>query len=412
MRQAWEMRDASTVIRLVRWNTDLSQTALARMTGLGQSTISEIISGKVDLKHQGRINKVFEGFGGHQKYGAQTPPTPVTSPPHTRSFSVEGQLRPTDTSRSLWQQVSQVSETEAVHILRRVDRQTTGANLYTLVMRYLTSRVGPALLSEDGGPRTFIAAAGLTEMAGWMAHDTGRDHLATRHFQRALNLAHAGENTTLAAQIWASRAHLALHRADTEAALIASEQAWRHLDGGEDTALRGRVLAMLTRAHAAQGDAGAARTFLSQAEHLLSVPVLQPRSEWTSPSDFASLASEAARGLQDLKDHTGAVEHARHVLRLRSPERVRARSLASLTLARALIGQERIEEAASVVGQVAGSEAVKGSVVAATHLRAVMEKLGPYRKVPVVATVLQQVEESLVGVVRRRPAVERGEHER
>src|SRR5699024_3804928 len=162
--------------------------------------------------------------------------------------------------------------------------------------------------------------------------------------------------TASAAQLGASRAPVALHRADTEAALVASEQAWRHLDGGDDTALRGRLLAMLTRAHAAQGDAGAARTFLSQAEHLLSVPVLQPRSEWTRHSDFASLASEAARGLQDLKDHTGAVEHARHVLRLRSPERVRARFLASLTLARALIGQERIEEAASVAGQVAGSE--------------------------------------------------------
>ena len=285
-------------------------------------------------------------------------------------------------------------------------------NLYTLVMRYLTSRVGPALLSEDGGPRTFIAAAGLTEMAGWMAHDTGHDQLAARHFQRALNLAQAAGDTTLAAQIWASRAHLALHRADTETALIASEQAWRNLDGGEDTALRGRVLAMLTRAHAARGDADTARTFLFQAEHLLSVPVSQPRSEWTSPFDFASLAGEAARGLHDLKDHTGAAEHARHVLRLRPPERVRARSLASLTLVQALIGQEQTEEAASVVGQVAGSEAVKGSVVVATHLRAVMGKLGPHRKAPAVATVLQQAEESLAEVVRGRPAVEWGEHER
>src|SRR5699024_6911840 len=175
--------------------------------------------------------------------------------------------------------------------------------------------------------------------------------------------------------------------------------------------LRGRVLAMLTRAHAVRGDAGTARAFLFQSEHLLSVPALQPRSEWTSPFDFASLAGEAARGLHDLRDHTGAAEHARHVLRLRSPERVRARSLASLTLAQALIGQEQKEEAASVVGQIAGSEAVKGSVVVATQLRAVMGRLEPYRKVPTVATVLQQAEESLAEAVRERPVVEWGEHE-
>jgi len=52
------------------------------------------------------------------------------------------------------------------------------------------------------------------------------------------------------------------------------------------------------------------------------------------------------------------------------------------------------------------------SVVVATQLRAVMGKLGPHRKAPAVATVLQQAEKSLAEAVRERPVVEWGEHER
>jgi uncharacterized protein YfiM (DUF2279 family) len=410
MQQAWEKRDASAVIRLVRWNTDLSQTALARITGLVQSTVFDIISGKTDLKHQGRIDSVLDGFWPHRQPGAPIPATRAPSSAPTNS-SVVSTASVAGSSENLWQQVAQLSEPEAAHILRRADRQATDTNLYGLVMRYLTSRVGPALVAEESGSATFIAAAGLTEMAGWMAHDSGHDDLAARHFQRALNLARAGEDTTLTAQIWASRAHLALYRVDTEAALIAAEQAWRHLDGREDTALRGRVLAMLTRAHAARGDAVIARRFLAQAEHLLSVPT-SPRSQWTSPFDLASLASEAARGLHDLKDHAAAADHARHVLCLRSPERARARALASLTLARALLSQGQVEEAASVAGQIAASEAVKGSAVAEAHLRTVARELGPYRRIPEVATVLLDVDENRARAARPRPAVEGVHHER
>lgn len=140
MRQVWETRDASTVIRLVRWNTDLSQTALARMTGLGQSTISEIISGKVELKHQGRINKVFEGFGVHQRLGVSTLAKHQLS---RCSISTVEKLRPTDITKNLWRQVSQVSETEAVHILRREHRREP-LHLGD-ALPHLTSRPRPAV---------------------------------------------------------------------------------------------------------------------------------------------------------------------------------------------------------------------------------------------------------------------------
>lgn len=65
---------------------------------------------------------------------------------------------------------------------------------------YLRTELGPRLL--DGMPSEedriiFTAAAALTEMAGWMAHDAGRDEAARRHFVRALDLVKVGGTVSL-----------------------------------------------------------------------------------------------------------------------------------------------------------------------------------------------------------------------
>lgn len=388
-------RDARSVICFLRHQVEgLSQEALARMCGVAQSTIARAEAG-YGLTDRRKAIQALRGLGAPlETEGPYLPQPRTTSSAESPTLEADlGARAGVDGSAVLgflWRNAVEGTTADAVTAFRLADRRAGGGRLYALVMRYLSSRVGPALVSESGTPATFVAAAGLTEMAGWMAHDAGRDDVAANHFQRALNLARAGDASPLTAQIWASRAHLALHRDDTENALLAAEQAWRHLDGAEDTALRGRVLAMLTRAHAARKDATTARAFLRQGEHLLSVPVSPPASEWTSPFDLASLASEAARSMSDLGDHSAAAEHAYHALSLRSPERVRARVLASLTLARALIGQRKVEEAAGLVAEASTATTEAGSAVASARFQEVRAALASYCNVPAVATVLSQ----------------------
>lgn len=60
MKEAVAKQDATTVIRLVRWNTDLSHLALVKMTGLAQSTISDVVSGKLVLKKVDKITAALE----------------------------------------------------------------------------------------------------------------------------------------------------------------------------------------------------------------------------------------------------------------------------------------------------------------------------------------------------------------
>jgi transcriptional regulator with XRE-family HTH domain len=62
--------------------------------------------------------------------------------------------------------------------LRAADRQIGGGYLYATVASYLQHQVAPRLFGSSGDSderRVFVAAAALTEMAGWMAHDVGRD---------------------------------------------------------------------------------------------------------------------------------------------------------------------------------------------------------------------------------------------
>ncbi|MDI6099933.1 hypothetical protein QLQ12_15135 [Actinoplanes sp. NEAU-A12] len=96
--------------------------------------------------------------------------------------------------------------------MRRSDREIGGASLYEPVSSYLHRTVAPRVFGFAPGPEgrtTLAAAATLTDMAGWMAHESGQDSLAVRHFTMASAMAR-GSDRALAAHIFGSLAHLAL----------------------------------------------------------------------------------------------------------------------------------------------------------------------------------------------------------
>lgn len=94
---------------------------------------------------------------------------------------------------------------------RRADRQVGGGRLYPTVLQYLHAEIAPRLLDGpyDPGPALFAAAASITEIAGWMAHDGGQDRAARAHLGRAYRLATAAEYPALAGNVCASLSHLA-----------------------------------------------------------------------------------------------------------------------------------------------------------------------------------------------------------
>ncbi|MCA1604606.1 MAG: helix-turn-helix domain-containing protein, partial [Acidobacteria bacterium] len=102
----------------------------------------------------------------------------------------------------------------AMQSFRAADKRVGGGHLYATVVNYLHTELAPRLFGVSHGPdggQVFTSAAALTEMAGWMAHDAGRDAIAQQHFLRSLDLVKVGGDLQLEAHILASMSHLAHH---------------------------------------------------------------------------------------------------------------------------------------------------------------------------------------------------------
>jgi 8-oxo-dGTP pyrophosphatase MutT (NUDIX family)/transcriptional regulator with XRE-family HTH domain len=87
--------------------------------------------------------------------------------PEVDAHAVNSQLARTSPSTT---PVARRAGVESVlQAFRAADRQVGGGYLYGAAIRYLTCEVEPELGTST--PAAFAAAAALTEMAGWMAHD-------------------------------------------------------------------------------------------------------------------------------------------------------------------------------------------------------------------------------------------------
>ncbi|MDI5975666.1 hypothetical protein [Amycolatopsis magusensis] len=271
------------------------------------------------------------------------------------------------------------------------DRKVGGGLLYGQVVRYLNAEIGPRLLDVGGsvGSGLFAAASSVTEIAGWMAHDGGKDHAARRHFESAFRLASVADHDALAANVCASMSHLAGQLGESvDAVRIAEAGLERTACTTGTTRLTARLHAMRARGLAMRGDGRESVAALGNAERTLSSADGEGAAAWISGFDEASLAGEVALCLRRLGDLPGAQRHAERVIELRSGDRVRSRAFGKLTLARVLADSGRLEEAAVI-----GTELCRvATSLTSARVRARLDRLGdvlrPHAAVPEVAEFL------------------------
>ncbi|MEV6873957.1 helix-turn-helix transcriptional regulator [Amycolatopsis sp. NPDC051128] len=272
------------------------------------------------------------------------------------------------------------------------DRKVGGGQIYSTVVHYLQTEISPRLFdpgSDILGERLFEAAASLTEIAGWMAHDSGRDQHAQRHFSQSYRLAKAADHPALLANICASMSHLAgqLHQA-ADAVRIAQVGLTHAERGPARQRLSARLHAMSARGFAMQGDAEASRRALIDAERVLERLHEDTQAEWISQFDEASLAGEAALCYDALGDRRQAERQARRVLELRVGDRVRSRAFGQLTLAEVLAGGGEIDEAASLGREICAAAGSLTSNRVRSRLADLQVLLRPHRSVPAVQLFL------------------------
>jgi tetratricopeptide (TPR) repeat protein len=277
---------------------------------------------------------------------------------------------------------------------RDADRQVGGGYVYGAVIRYLEREIAPQLFG--GASDVFSAAAALTEMAGWMAHDAGDDTLAGDHFERALRFASATTDAELVAHIHASHSHLAQHL-DRPRDALRFAQAGRSIlrRGAHHPALAARLHAMEARALAGLHRRADCARALMNAEQALDRLSSSTPSPWVSPFDRASLAAEASQCMQQLQQLAAARQHSEQVISLRSSSHARSRAFGQLRLAGILVSQGEIEHACAVSEAALASSDRLASGRVTQLLYSLHAQLTPHALVPAAEPVVRALSTAL-----------------
>jgi DNA-binding transcriptional regulator YiaG len=282
----------------------------------------------------------------------------------------------------------------AMRAFRTADLKMGGGRLYGEVSTYLRDQIGPRLLA--GPSHAFTAAAAVSEMAGWMAHDAGRDHDAGEHFTRAASLVSVSGDQQVTAHVQASIAHLAHHTGRPADAIRAAGAGRRVITRGpRRPQLEARLLAMQARGHAALRRPTECTRLLTQAERVLGGIADEAVSEWISGFDEGALANEMARCMWQLGDLGEAKRQAERIIALRPASRPRARAFGQYVLACVLITEGDLAEACAVAGQILAATQGLQSWIVVEHLSTLRRMLRPYRADATVAGFLGQLSPAL-----------------
>ncbi|WP_432057280.1 transcriptional regulator [Streptomyces sp. bgisy022] len=271
-----------------------------------------------------------------------------------------------------------------------LDHQYGSGHVRPVVVHYLNSVVSGLLTGsyrEAVGRELFAAVARLTELAGYMAVDTGQPGLAQRYYIQALRLAQAAGDRGYGGYVLAaSMSHLA--------AQLGNPREIAQLARAAQEGARGRVTpraesmfhAAEARGHALMGDVRAAEASAGRAMGALEAadPATGDDPPWIRHFDEAYLADELAHCHRDLGQARAAERCARAALAGHPESRARRRAIGQVLLATAQVQQREIEAACSTGLQAV--ELLEGlrSDRGAEYLEDLRQRLEPYRDEPAV----------------------------
>ncbi|MFE7524411.1 helix-turn-helix domain-containing protein [Kitasatospora sp. NPDC057542] len=374
-------RDMGVVFRLLN-SRGVSTRRLAAAADITQGRLYDYMNGRTRVEKLVLFEQISDAFHipGHLLGLSRRPWEPLTPTPAPPASVAPASATDSDLA--------------AVEAFRAADRQTGGGRLYYAVVRHLSAVVAPRLVDIGSSPQVFAAASALTEMAGWMAHDSGRDEVAASHFSRAFTLARAAADQPLASHIAAGTSHLALHRGDpcqaSHWAAIGIELARQ---GPHLPSLTARLHAALARALAASQQFGPAVRSLD-----LTLAALTTQADeshpWLSPFDHATLAGDSALVFADLGRRADALRCAEQAVALREEGRARSLAFSRVTLARAHIHDGDLDAAVAVGTDLLATSPTLGSVRVINQLDGLVELLGRHRDYTPVREYLARFDEA------------------
>ncbi|MFE4589092.1 transcriptional regulator [Streptomyces laurentii] len=241
--------------------------------------------------------------------------------------------------------------------LVRLDRQFGSGHVRPVVVHYLNSVVSGMLSGsyrEAVGRELFAAVSRLTELAGYMAVDTGQPGLAQRYYIQALRLAQAAGDRAYGGYVLAaSMSHLAAQLGNPREIAQLARAAQEGARGQVPPRAQAMFLAAEARGHALLGDGRAFDLVVGRAEEALerADPEAGDDPDWIAHWDEAYLADELAHGHRDLGRGREAAVAARKSLSGHPESRARRRAIGLALLAAAQVQQREVEQAVHTGGR-------------------------------------------------------------
>ncbi|MEV6795504.1 transcriptional regulator [Streptomyces sp. NPDC051320] len=237
--------------------------------------------------------------------------------------------------------------------LTDLDHRFGSGHVRPIIVHYLNSVVSGLLAGsyrDAVGRELFAAVARLTELAGYMAVDTGQPGLAQRYYIQALRLAQAAGDRGYGGYVLAaSMSHLAAELGNPREIAQLARAAQEGARGRVTPRAEAMFLAAEARGHALLGDARATEAAAGQALAAMDRADSATRSgddpAWIAHFDGAYLADELAHCHRDLGQGAACARRAEESLSGLPETKTRRRGIALTLLATAQVQQREIEQA-------------------------------------------------------------------
>ncbi|MFJ4984318.1 transcriptional regulator [Streptomyces sp. NPDC088732] len=279
-----------------------------------------------------------------------------------------------------------MSDVEAVRAttraLNELDHRFGSGHVRPVVVHYLNSVVSGLLAGsyrEATGRQLFSAVARLTELAGYMAVDTGQPGLAQRYYIQALRLAQAAGDRAYGGYVLAAgMSHLAAQLGNPREIAQLARAAQEGARGQVTATAQAMFYAAEARGHALMGDARACGAVAGQAVEALERSVPEDDPDWIAHFNQAYLADELAHCHRDLNQAPQAARRAEEALSALGPEKARRRAIGLLVLAQAQVQQREVEQACHTGAQAVELLSTLRSNRGAEYLEDLRTRLQPY----------------------------------
>ncbi|NLU70923.1 transcriptional regulator [Streptomyces sp. HNM0574] len=294
--------------------------------------------------------------------------------------------------------------TATTDALSGLDHTYGSGHIRPVVAHYLNSVVSGLLAgsySDAVGRALFGAVARLTELAGYMAVDTGQHGLAQRYYIQALRLAQAADDRAYGGYVLAAgMSHLAASLGNPREIAQLARVAQEGARGCVTPRAEAMFAAAEARGHALMGDGPAFRRLSAVAVDAMDRAESNKESGddpvWIAHFDRAYLADELAHCHRDLHQPSGSAVHAQDSLAGHPERRVRRRAIGCFLLASAQVEQRELEHACHYAEQ--GVELLAGlrSDRGAEYLEDFRRRLEPYEQESAVRDFAERIEEMAV----------------